>query len=110
MAKGTCSFCDRQDVAIVGRGACSACYPLFKENDNDAEKVRSYRVAHPVGSRKPREQAAPMSTKEKEIDLTAVTVSSRDTSRKISISFDLDIQISNVRINGSWPDPEPEEE
>lgn len=54
------------------------------------------------------ESATKKEPKEKEIDLTAVTVSSRDKTRKISIAFDLDIQISNVRINGSWPDPEPE--
>jgi hypothetical protein len=48
--------------------------------------------------------------KKKCLDMSAVTVNASDKNHKLSVAFDIDVNISNVRINGNWPDPAKDSE
>lgn len=47
--KGRCVICNRDNVAIVGRGHCSACYSVGKSFNWDSEKTKEFRRTNPVG-------------------------------------------------------------
>lgn len=106
MTKDTCIICKRKNVRCIAyagdleKMCCPRDFKLMNKFAGDVKLAREERAKKPLKG----------ASAEREIGLTAVTVTAKEQSQKISIAFDVDVRISNVRIIGNWKAPGEKEE